>query len=97
MRRLLLIIVSFLFIGACAETTALLGPVITVGSSGNVMQAGFSYGSNLAVKKTTGKTPTEHLTSYIQTKHEEQKIRKKMVSYLETHIEIIRKKLSEKR
>ena len=56
MRRLLLIIVSFLFLGACAETTALLGPVITVGSSGNVMQAGFSYGSNLAVKKTTGKT-----------------------------------------
>ena len=97
MRRLLLIIVSFLFLGACAETTALLGPALTVGSSGNVMQAGFSYGSNLAVKKTTGKTPTEHLTSYIQTKHEEQKIRKKMVSYLETHIEIIRKKLSEKR
>ena len=97
MRRLLLIIVSFLFLGACAETTALLGPALTVGSSGNVMQAGFSYGSNLAVKKTTGKTPTEHLTSYVETKHEEQKIRKKMVSYLETHIEIIRKKLSEKR
>ena len=97
MRRLLLIIESFLFLGACAETTALLGPALTVGSSGNVMQAGFSYGSNLAVKKTTGKTPTEHLTSYVETKHEEQKIRKKMVSYLETHIEIIRKKLSEKK
>ena len=73
MRKVLLILVSFLFLGACAETTALLGPAFTVGSSGNVMQAGLSYGGNLAVKKTTGKTPTEHFTSYVETKHKEKK------------------------
>ena len=78
MRKVLIILVSFLFLEACAETTVLLGPALTVGSSGNVLQAGFSYGSNMAVKK------------------EEKKIREEMVSYLQSHIEIIRNKLASK-
>ena len=96
MRKVLIILVSFLFLEACAETTVLLGPALTVGSSGNVLQAGFSYGSNMAVKKVTGKTPGEHASSYIKEKKEEKKIRKEMVSYLQSHIEIIRNKLASK-
>ena len=87
--------------GACAQTTALLGPAISVGSSGNVMQAGFSYGTNLAVKKATGKMPSEHVSLYIEEKKEEKKlkkrdakIRKEMVNYLQSHIEIMRDKLN---
>ena len=70
---------------------------ITVGNTGNILQAGFSYGSNVAIKQTTGKTPEEHVTSYIEEKKEKKKIRKEIVSYLETHIEIMRKKLSIKK
>ena len=51
MKKIIVIIISFVFLGACAQTTALIGPAITIGSTGNVMQAGFSYASNLAVKK----------------------------------------------
>ena len=97
MRKVLIILVSFLFLEACAETTALLGPALTVGSSGNVLQAGFSYGSNMAVKELTGKTPGEHVTSYVEEKREEKKIRKEIASYLESHIKIMRKKLSVKK
>ena len=78
MRKVLIILVSFLFLEACAETTVLLGPALTVGSSGNVLQAGFSYGSNMAVKKVTGKTPGEHASSYIKEKKEEKKVREEM-------------------
>ena len=49
------------FLGACAAPTAMLGPVYTLSSSGNVLQAGLSYGSNELILKHTGKTPIENL------------------------------------
>ena len=103
MKKITVIIISFIFLGACAQTTAFIGPAITVGSTGNVIQAGFSYGSNMAVKKTTGKTPSEHVSLYIEEKKDEkklkkseEKIRKEMVNYLQSHIEIMRDKLNSK-
>jgi len=101
MKNILLISISFLLLGACAQSTALIGPAITVGSTGNVMQAGLSYAGNMAVKKTTGKTPSEHVSLYVEEKNEEKKlkkrnvkIRKEMVNYLQSHIEIMRDKLN---
>ena len=101
MKNILLISISFLLLGACAQSTAFIGPAITVGSTGNVMQAGFSYAGNMAVKKTTGKTPSEHVSLYVEEKNEEKKlkkrnvkIRKEMVNYLQSHIEIMRDKLN---
>ena len=49
------------FLGACAAPTAMLGPAYTLTSSGNVFQAGFSYGSSELIKSYTGKTPLENL------------------------------------
>ena len=97
MRKILIILSSLALLSACAQSTALIGPAITVGNTGNVMQAGFSYGGNMAIKNVTGKAPTEHVTSYVEEKREEKKIRKEMPSYLATHIEVMRKKLSAKK
>ena len=97
MRKILLLLFSLSLLCSCAQSTALLGPAITVGSTGNIMQAGFSYGSNMAVKGLTGKTTGEHVTSYVEEKREEKKIRKEIASYLESHIKIMRKKLSIKK
>lgn len=102
MKKIIVIIISFVFLGACApQTTALIGPAITVGSTGNIYQAGFSYASNMAVKKTTGKTPSEHISLYAEEKKEEEKlkkieakIQKEMANYLQSHIEIMRDKLN---
>ena len=101
MKKILLITTSFVLLGACAQTTALLGPAISIGSTGNVMQAGFSYGTNILVKQKTGKVPSEHVYLYIEEKKEEKKlkkseakIRKEMVNYLQSHIEIMRDKLN---
>ena len=97
MRKILIILLSFVLLSACAQSTALIGPVFTIGNTGNVMQAGFSYGGNMAIKQTTGKTPGELVTTYVEEKKENKKIRKEMVSYLESHIKIMRKKLSVKK
>jgi len=52
------------FLSGCVQSAALLGPVFTIGSTGNVFQAGISYGSNQAVKKITGKSTTENIKSF---------------------------------
>ena len=94
MRKILFIFFCLVFLNACGQTTALIGPAITIGNTGNVMQAGFSYGSNMIVKEATGNTPGGHITSYVEEKREKKRMRKEIASYLETHIKIMRKKLS---
>ena len=53
------------FLNGCVQSAALLGPAYTLTSTGNVFQAGLSYGSNHAVKKITGKSTTENIKSFI--------------------------------
>ena len=48
-------------LGACATPTAMLGPAYTFTTTGNVAQAGLSYGSNELITAYTGKTPIENL------------------------------------
>ena len=53
------------FLTGCLQNTAFLGPAITVASTGNIYQAGLSYGSSQVIKKMTGKTPTENVKSFL--------------------------------
>ena len=49
------------FLGACTAPTAMLGPAYTLTTSGNVVQAGLSYGTNEMITAYTGKTPLENI------------------------------------
>ena len=60
-KKIILGLFAFSFLGACASPTAMLGPAYTLTSSGNVVQAGLSYGSNQMITMYTGKTPLENL------------------------------------
>jgi len=53
------------FLNGCVQSAALLGPAYTLTSTGNVFQAGLSYGSNQAVEKITGKSTTENIKSFV--------------------------------
>ena len=78
----------------CAQSTALMGPTIAVGSTGNIYQAGLSYGANQTIYEATGKTPIEHVTEYVEEKGTEKKRRKLISNLLEIHIKSTREKLS---
>jgi len=56
------------FLNGCVQGVALLGPAYTLTSTGNIYHAGLSYGSNQAVKKITGKSPTENIKSFVDSK-----------------------------
>ena len=56
------------FLNGCVQSAALLGPAYTLASTGNIYQAGLSYGSNKAVEEITGKSPTENIKSLTDSK-----------------------------
>ena len=68
LKKIIFLILGLFFLNSCIEPTALLGPAFTVGSSGNVYQAGLSYGSSQLVKTATGKTTFEHMSEFIDSK-----------------------------
>ena len=52
----------FLIIAGCYQSTAsLIGPTVTLGTSGNIAQSALSYSINESVKRVTGNYPTEHI------------------------------------
>ena len=57
------------FLNGCVQSTALLGPAYTLSNTGNIYHAGLTYGSNQAVKKITGKSPTENIKSLVDNKN----------------------------
>ena len=68
--KLYFILLSFIFLSGCFQSSALLGPGMTIISTGNVAQAGFHYGANKAIKKETGKFPIRHFKETIETTNE---------------------------
>ena len=61
MKKILLLLVSFVFLSGCFQSIALLGPAIGGVSTGKIYQAGLSYGTNVIMLQATGKTTTEHM------------------------------------
>ena len=69
-KKKLLLLFSFLLLNGCFEPTALMGPALTVGTSGNIYQAGLSYGTNQVLQKTTGKSSLEHIVEFLDSEDE---------------------------
>tara|TARA_Y100000816_G_C25773243_1_gene405879 strand:+ start:237 stop:533 length:297 start_codon:yes stop_codon:yes gene_type:complete len=87
-------ITSYLiFLSGCFQTTSLLGPGVTVATTGNVIQAGLQYGANTALKNETGKDVLTHIKDKVDDKHKEKKLHVKLKKILENRIEITRQKL----
>ena len=76
LKKIIISAFAMCFLTGCLQNTAFLGPAVTVASTGSLYQAGLSYGSSKAVKKMTGKTPTENVKSFLDsnTKVKEEEI-----------------------
>jgi len=63
-KKIFFLLFSLTTLNGCIETTAFLGPAISVGTTGNVYQASLSYSTNRIILSATGKTPIEHVTNF---------------------------------
>ena len=91
--KTLFVIFILVILSGCIQTTSLLGPGITVATTGNVLQAGFQYGANTALKNETGKDVLTHIKDAVDEKNEEKKLHVKLKQLIESRIEITRQKL----
>ena len=82
-----------MLLSGCMQSSALLGPGITIMTTGNVMQAGFQYGANSAIKKETGKDAITHLKNVMDEEQESQKLEKKIKNIAKNTIDKVKKKL----
>jgi PBP1b-binding outer membrane lipoprotein LpoB len=94
-KKIILILISVFFLNGCIETAALVGPAITVASSGNAYHAGLTYGGNLIIEKETGQSTIEHMSNIMEPvkKKQEKKIQKELLTLVENRIKNTRLKL----
>ena len=84
---------SLVFLSGCFQTTTLLGPSVTVATTGNVLQAGLQYGANSAIKNETGKDTLEHLQNAVESQSQSHKFKIKFTDLVEKKIKLTREKL----
>ena len=91
--KIFFIFFTLIFLNGCLQTTALLGPGITVATTGNVLQAGLQYGANAAIKNETGKDTLEHLKGAVESQSQSNKFKSKLKNLVEKRFELTREKL----
>ena len=92
-KKIYLLVLISIILSGCIQSTALLGPGVTIATTGNIMQAGLQYGANAAIKKETGKDALTHLKSTLDEEQENQKFNKKIKNFTQNTIDRVKKKL----
>ena len=99
-KKIVLYFCISLFLTGCYQSTAMVGPAITLASTGNVSQAGLAYLTNQAVEKETGMSATEYVSTILEEKTKKikktkknEKIYKELMILVQTNFEETRKKL----
>ena len=82
-----------IFLSGCIHTASLLGPGVTIATTGNVLQAGFQYGANTAIKNETGKDVLSHIKDTVDEQNKTKKIHIKLKKLLENRIIATKQKL----
>ncbi len=92
-KRILIYIASTAILSGCAQSTAMLGPAITLVSTGNVSQAGITFFTNKAVEKETGMDTVSFVSSKIEQNSSKTRIRREFKELVEANFEKTREKL----
>ena len=92
-KKIYFLILISIFLSGCIQSTALLGPGVTIATTGNIMQAGLQYGANTAIKNETGKDAFTHLKDVVEEEKEIKKFENKIKDFAKNTIDRFKKKL----
>ena len=96
-KKIVFILMSVVLLTGCAQSTAFLGPAITVAATGNIVQGGFTYGTNEVFKKETGKDTIQYVSSLLEPEDKKVTINEDLVALVESSIKKTRQKLLQKK
>ena len=89
----ILIVGTCVLLSGCIQSTALLGPSLTVATTGNIPQAGLQYIANETIKKETGKDALMHVKEVVEEENRNRKFKRDFKSMVENRIKNARKKI----
>jgi len=89
-KKILSCILLGIILSGCAQSTAMLGPALTLATTGNATQAGMTFFTNKAVKKETGMDTVSFVSNKLEQNSSKNRKFRKLV---ETNFEKTRKKL----
>ena len=92
-KKIYFLVLISIFLSGCIQSTALLGPGVTIATTGNIMQAGLQYGASTAIKKETGKDAITHLKDAVNEEQDNQKLEKKIRNITKNTIDKVKRKL----
>ena len=92
-KKIYFLVLISIFLSGCIQSTALLGPGVTIATTGNIMQAGLQYGANTAIKKETGKDAITHLKDAVNKEQDRHKLEKKIRNITKNTIDKVKRKL----
>ena len=73
-KKIILLIIVLFPLNACIQSTAFMGPGVTIVTSGNVAQASLQYGTNKIIEKQTGKNPIDLISDTFAENDNEEEI-----------------------
>ena len=91
--KIFIYIVTGIILSGCAQSTVMLGPALTLASTGNISQAGITYLTNKAVEKETGMDTVSFVSQKFEQKNSKTRMRREFKKLVETNFEKTRKKL----
>ena len=91
--KLSLLLTSFLFLTGFVPIPAMLGPAITVATSGNLAKATAQLVLDNEFKKKTGKSSLNYITEEVSKNNEENRINKDFKDLIEKRVKIVHQKL----
>tara|TARA_B100001540_G_C15740906_1_gene612209 strand:+ start:317 stop:634 length:318 start_codon:yes stop_codon:yes gene_type:complete len=92
-KKILTCIFTSIILSGCAQSTVMIGPAITLASSGNMTQAGLTFFTNKAVEKETGMDTVTYVSKKIEQQNSKTKLKREFKNLVENNFVKTRKKL----
>ena len=96
-KKIAFILMSVVLLTGCVQSTAFIGPTITVAVTGNIAQAGFTYGTNEVIKRETGKDTMQYVSGLFEPEDKKVTINEDLIALIESSIKKTRQKLLQKK
>ncbi len=93
--KICLFLISFLFLTGFVPLPAVLGPAITVATSGNLAKATAQLVLDNEFKKKTGKSSLGYITEEVSKNNQENRINKDLKNLIEKRVKIVHQKLND--
>ena len=93
--KICLYLTSFLFLTGFVHLPAVMGPAITVVTSGNLFKASAQLVIDNEIKKKTGKSSLGYITEEVSKNNQENRINEDLKDLIETRVKIVHQKLKD--